>query len=73
MVTTPVSCLGNPIDRRPEGCSPWGYRELDMSERLSTHLVNQGGRFAWGSGKHFRRSNTATRVYLGFVFGDKNT
>ena len=55
------------------GCSPWGYKELDTSEQLSTHMVNEGGRPAWGSGKHFRRSNTATRVFLVFVFGDKDT
>ena len=26
-----------PIDRNLEGYSPWGFRESDMTERLSTH------------------------------------
>ena len=28
------SCLENPMDRSLAGCSPWGRKELDMTERL---------------------------------------
>ena len=31
------SCLDNPHGQRSlEGCSPWGHKELDTTERLST-------------------------------------
>ena len=30
------SCLENPMDRGV-GYSPWGHKESDMTERLSTH------------------------------------
>ena len=30
------SCLGNPHGQRSlVGCSPWGHKELDMTERLN--------------------------------------
>ena len=37
------SCLENPIDRGAWGdCSPWGYKELDVTERLThTSRVRQ--------------------------------
>ena len=32
-------CLENPHGQRSlEDCSPWGHKELDMPERLSTHI-----------------------------------
>ena len=32
------SCLENPHGQRSlAGCSPWGHKELDMTEQLSTH------------------------------------
>ena len=32
------SCLENPMNRRTlVGYSPWGHKESDMTERLSTH------------------------------------
>ena len=32
------SCLENPHEQRSlVGCSPWGHRESDRTERLSTH------------------------------------
>ena len=32
------ACLGNPMDKRSlEGCSPWGLKELDMTQQLNTH------------------------------------
>ena len=39
------SCLGNPMDQRNlAGCSPWGHKESDMTERLNSssnlHLRN---------------------------------
>jgi len=37
------SGLENPHGQRSlAGCSPWGRRELDMTERLSTHLQQAG-------------------------------
>ena len=37
------SCLENPHGQRSlEGYSPWGHKELDMTERLSTHTAFQG-------------------------------
>ena len=31
------SCLENPHGQRSlEGCSPWGHKELDMTEQLNT-------------------------------------
>ena len=33
------SCLENPLkQRRLMGYSPWGHKESDMTERLSTHI-----------------------------------
>ena len=29
------SCLENPVDRYPEGCSPWGRKKSDTPERLN--------------------------------------
>ena len=29
------SCLGNPMDRGAWGATPWGHKELDMTERLN--------------------------------------
>ena len=34
------SCLENPMDRGP---SPWGCKELDMTEQLHFHFHFQGG------------------------------
>ena len=31
------SCLGNPMNRGLVGCSPWGLKELEATEQLSTH------------------------------------
>ena len=32
------SCLGNPMDREAwKGYSPWGHKELDRTQQLSTH------------------------------------
>ena len=37
------SCLGKSRGRRsPEGYSPWGHKESDMTERLSLHLCAGG-------------------------------
>ena len=34
------SCLENPHGQRSlAGCSPWGLKELDMTERLGTHSI----------------------------------
>ena len=34
------SCLENPHGQRSlAGCSPWGPKELDMTERLSTIMI----------------------------------
>ena len=34
------SCLGNPHGQRSlVGCSPWGRKESDMTEQLSTQLI----------------------------------
>ena len=34
------SCLENPHGQRsPEGCGPWNHKELDTTERLSTHIT----------------------------------
>ena len=33
------SCLGNPTDRSLEGYSPWGRKESDMTEQLSTSTL----------------------------------
>jgi len=34
------SCLGNPHGQRSlVGCSPWGCKESDMTEQLSTQLI----------------------------------
>ena len=40
----PYSCLENPHGQRSlVGCSPWGHKESDMTERLSTGpIVNPG-------------------------------
>ena len=32
-------CLGNSMGRSLEGYSPWVHKELDLTERLSTHLT----------------------------------
>ena len=32
------SCLGNPMDRGAWWASPWGCKELDMTERLSSNF-----------------------------------
>ena len=45
------SCLKNPYGQRSlEGCSPWGRKESDATERLSTKLT----------GVHTRRRNAPT-------------
>ena len=31
------------MDRGPVGCSPWGSKELDTTEQLSTHTGVQNG------------------------------
>ena len=31
------SCWGNPWTEAPTSYSPWGHKELDMTEQLSTH------------------------------------
>ena len=37
------TCLENPHEQRSlVGCSPWGPKELDMTERLSTHRAQMG-------------------------------
>ena len=37
------SCLGKSRGHRsPEGYSPWGHKESDMTERLSLHLCAGG-------------------------------
>ena len=33
------SCLGNSMERNLEGYNPWGHKELDMTERLTTHIL----------------------------------
>ena len=33
------SCLGNPMDRILAGCSPWGRRESDKTERACRHAA----------------------------------
>ena len=36
------SCLGNPMGRRSlEGYSPWGHKELGLTEQVSTHFTLQ--------------------------------
>ena len=35
------SCLGNPMDRGAWGATPWGHKELDMTERLSDETVEE--------------------------------
>ena len=30
-------CLENPMERGPVGYSPWGRKELDTTDRLSSH------------------------------------
>ena len=36
------SCLENPHGQRSlVGCSPWGHKEMDTTERLSTHMSLQ--------------------------------
>ena len=38
------SCLENPHGQRSlAGCSPWGHKELDMTEPQSTHTVRPDG------------------------------
>jgi len=40
---TPVFFLGEPHGQRSlVGCSPWGCKELDVTERLSTHTGMDG-------------------------------
>ena len=35
------SCLGYPMDKRSMvGFSPWGFKKLDTTERLSTHTYH---------------------------------
>ena len=36
----PYSFLGNTMKRSLAGYSPWGHKELDMTERLSTHVIS---------------------------------
>ena len=39
---TPVSCLENPHGQRSlTGYSPWGCRELDTTEELTTYHMDQ--------------------------------
>ena len=41
MATLQYSCLKNPSRQRSlTGYSPWGRKELDMTERLSTFGIN---------------------------------
>ena len=47
------SCLENPMDRGAlVGCSPWGHKEMDMTERLHFHFslscIGEGnGKWQW--------------------------
>ena len=34
-------CLKNPMDRGVAGYSPWGHKELDMTEQRSIEAVEQ--------------------------------
>ena len=34
------SCLENPMERSSAGYSPWGHKELDMTERLHIHHLH---------------------------------
>ena len=34
------SCLENPMDRILEGYSPWGCKELNMTEHSQAHMEN---------------------------------
>ena len=35
-------CLANPMDRGAlEGCSPWGHKESDTTERLHFHALEK--------------------------------
>ena len=36
------SCLENPMNRSLVGYSPWGRKELDMTERLHFHFLLKG-------------------------------
>ena len=35
------SCLENSMDRGMVGCSPWGHKESDITERLNTAHLRQ--------------------------------
>ena len=45
----------------------WAEKQSMYLAKLSKSTVDPGGKFAWGSGEHFRGSIARTRVVLGFV------
>ena len=39
---TPVFLLGKPHGQRRRVCSPWDHKNLDLTERLCTHMCHKG-------------------------------
>jgi len=67
-LSTPVFSPGKPYGEKGlAGCSPWGCKESDMTERLNTHTYKAGGGLEGGGGGYSVCECSSTWVLTGVL------